>query len=48
MCKHLFGPIHFLIIAGLETACQRAPFGYVCATDKCLDAEQLGDAAPLV
>lgn len=27
MCKHQFGTINFLIIASLETACQRAPSG---------------------
>lgn len=48
MCKHQFGTINFLMIAGLETACQRAPFGYVCVTDRCLGAEQLGSAGLLV
>lgn len=27
MCKHQFGTMNFLSIAGLETACQRAPSG---------------------
>lgn len=36
MCKHQFGTINFLIIAGLEAACLRAPFGYVtCVTERC-------------
>lgn len=34
MCKPQFGTINFLIIA----------FGYVCVTDRCLGAEQPGDA----
>lgn len=34
MCKPQFGTINFLITA----------FGYVCVTDRCLGAEQPGDA----
>lgn len=48
MCKHQFGTINFLIFAGLETASLRAPLGYVRVTDRCLSAEQLGNAGLLV